>query len=256
MSCNAPIVYVVDEDASVRKPVADLILGAGLRSQCFASAAEFLAQRRDAVPSCLVLDVNLRVLDGLELQALVADERNKMPVIFFTGCRDIGTTVRAMKAGAFEYLTKSIDGHRLLSVVQKALDISVATLNREAQLNELRARLCTLTRREFEVLTLVVSGQLNKQVGGKLGISEITVKAHRGNVMRKMQAASFAHLINMAARLRLAAPTRTDISVDFTERQPNGPTEERIDDVLQDTWPIFNRPPSARRWTAEPKTVR
>jgi FixJ family two-component response regulator len=255
MSCNTPVVYVLDEDASVRKTVADLILGAGLRSQCFGNAAEFLAQRRDAVPSCLVLDVNLRDLDGLELQARVADECNNMPVIFFTGCRDIGTTVRAMKAGAFEYLTKSIDGHRLLSVVQKALERSLAALNGEAELHELRTRFCSLTRREVEVLTLVVSGQLNKQVGGKLGISEITVKAHRGNVMRKMQAACFVHLINMAARLRLAPQCGPTVLIPRSADRI-APAEERIDDVFQGTWPIFNRPPSLRRWTAQPKTLR
>jgi FixJ family two-component response regulator len=205
-----PIVFVVDNDASSRESVEDLLLCAGLRSQCFPSAAEFLSRPRAPAPSCLVLDVDLPDLDGLELQARVAAECNDMPIIFFTGCPDVATTVRAMKAGAFEYLTKSVEAHHLLSVVRKALDRSIATFAKEAELHALRTRLCSLTPRERQVLSLVVSGCLNKQVGGELGISEITVKAHRGKVMRKMQAASFVHLINMAARLRLAVSLRAD----------------------------------------------
>jgi FixJ family two-component response regulator len=208
-----PVVFIVDPDASSRESVEEQILCAGLRPQCFGTAAEFLHRPRLAVPSCLVLDVSLPDLGGLELQARVTAESNEMPIIFFTVCQDVATTVRAMKAGAFEFLTKPSDMHRLSSVVHNAVERSRMTLACEAEVHTLRERLWSLTPRERQVLTLVASGRMNKQVGGDLGISEITVKAHRGKVMRKMQAASFAQLINMAARLRLAVPLRRDTTV-------------------------------------------
>src|SRR6202041_1890041 len=158
---------------------------------------------RSVVPSCLILDVTLPDLNGLELQERVASERPDMPIIFLTGIADVAMTVRAMKRGALEFLTKPFDAEALLIGIQQAIKRSEAALGRENQLHALRTDYGSLTQREREVMTLVVSGLLNKQVGGELGISEITVKAHRGNVMRKMKADSFVHLVNMASRLRV-----------------------------------------------------
>src|ERR1700728_1506539 len=204
-----PIVFVVDSDASVRESLELLICAAGWRAETFASAQQFLIRPRSVVPSCLILDVTLPDLNGLELQERVASERPDMPIIFLTGIADVAMTVRAMKRGALEFLTKPFDAEALLIGIQQAIKRSEAALGRENQLHALRTDYGSLTQREREVMTLVVSGLLNKQVGGELGISEITVKAHRGNVMRKMKANSFANLINMAARLRVTRSTAT-----------------------------------------------
>jgi FixJ family two-component response regulator len=199
-----PIVFVVDDDISVRESLELLIRSEGWQPETFESAQEFLAHPRALVPSCLVLDVSLPGLNGLELQKRVAVERTDMPIIFITGYGDVPMTVQAMKAGAVEFLTKPFGDNVLLSAIRHALDRSHSALGREAEMRVLHDCYASLTRREREVMTLVVSGLLNKQVGGELGISEITVKAHRGQVMQKMKADSFAELVKMAARLRPA----------------------------------------------------
>src|SRR5712664_1913819 len=199
-----PIVFVVDDDISVRESLELLIRSEGWQPETFESAQEFLAHPRALVPSCLVLDVSLPGLNGLELQKRVAVERTDMPIIFITGYGDVPMTVQAMKAGAVEFLTKPFGDNVLLSAIRHALDRSHSALGREAEMQVLRDCYALLTRREGEVMALVVSGLLNKQVGGELGISEITVKAHRGQVMRKMQADSLAALVKMATRLCLA----------------------------------------------------
>jgi FixJ family two-component response regulator len=206
---SAPIVFVVDPDPSVRESLELLVRSAGWQAEAFGSGQEFLARPRPVVPSCLILDVALPDLNGLELQERIASERPDMPIIFLTGNADIATIVRAMKRGALEYLSKPFDAEALLIGIQRAIKRSEAALARENQLHALRTDYGSLTQREREVMTLVVSGLLNKQVGGELGISEITVKAHRGNVMRKMKANSFVNLINMAARLRIMRPIGT-----------------------------------------------
>ena len=202
-----PIVFVVDSDASVRESLEQLISAAGWRAETFASAQEFLGRPRSFVPSCLILDVTLPDLSGLELQERIATERTDMPIIFLTGLADVAMTVRAMKRGALEFLTKPFDAEVLVIAIQQAIRRSEIALGRENQLHALRTVYGSLTQREREVMTLVVSGLPNKLVGGELGISEITVKAHRGSVMRKMKADSFANLVNMAARLRVTRPT-------------------------------------------------
>jgi FixJ family two-component response regulator len=204
---STPIVFVVDSDASVRESLEQLINAAGWRAETFASAQEFLARPRSFVPSCLILDVTLPDLNGLELQERIATERTDMPIIFLTGLADVAMTVRAMKRGALEFLTKPFDAEVLVIAIQQAIRRSEIALGRENQLHALRTVYGSLTQREREVMTLVVSGLPNKVVGGELGISEITVKAHRGSVMRKMKADSFANLVNMAARLRVTRPT-------------------------------------------------
>ena len=199
----APIVFVVDDDVSVRESLELLIRHEGWRPEMFPSAQEFLARQRALVPSCLVLDLSLPGLNGLELQKRVAAERTDMPIIFITGHGDVPMTVQAMKAGAIEFLTKPFNDDVLLAAIRHALDWSRAALAQEAEVRALGERHASLTPREREVMALVVSGLLNKQVGGELGISEITVKAHRGKVMQKMKANSLADLVRMAARLRL-----------------------------------------------------
>jgi FixJ family two-component response regulator len=201
MPAVTALVFVVDDDISVRESLGPLIRSAGWQPETFASAQEFLARPRPTVPSCLVLDVTLPGLTGLELQRRLV-ERTEMPIIFISGYGDVPMTVQAMKAGAVEFLTKPFKDDVLLSAIAHALERSRVALEREAEMQELRARHESLTAREREVMTLVVSGMLNKQVGGELGISEVTVKAHRGQVMRKMKADSFADLVNMAAKLR------------------------------------------------------
>ena len=196
-----PTVCVVDDDVSVRESLDALIRNAGWDAETFESAQEFLAHPRVLDPSCLILDVSLPDLNGLELQERVAIDRQDMPIIFITGHGDIPMTVRAMRAGAVEFLTKPFGDDALLSAIASAIERSRVTLEQEAGAHDLRARYATLSQREREVLALVVSGLLNKQIAGELRISQITVKAHRGNVMRKMQAGSLANLVKMAARL-------------------------------------------------------
>lgn len=205
MPTPLPIVFVVDDDVSVRESLELLIGSEGWRPETFESAQEFLARPRVKVPSCLVLDLSLPGLNGLDLQKRVAIERTNMPIIFITGHGDVPKSVQAMKAGAIEFLTKPFSDEVLLSAIRQALERSRAALGEEAEMQELRDRYASLTPREREVMTLVVSGLLNKQVGGELGISEITVKAHRGQVMQKMKADSLADLVKMAGRLRVTA---------------------------------------------------
>ena len=198
----APIVFVVDDDVSVRESLELLIRCEGWQPETFASAQEFLSHPRAIVPSCLVLDVSLPGLNGLDLQKRVA-ERMDMPIIFITGHGDVPMTVKAMKAGAVEFLTKPFRDEVLLNAIRHALGRSQSALELEAEMQVLRDRYASLTVREREVMALVASGLLNKQVGGELGISEITVKAHRGQAMQKMKADSLAALVKMAARLGL-----------------------------------------------------
>ena len=205
-----PLVFIVDDDISVRESLELLIQTEGWQTQTFASAEEFLARPRAGVPSCLVLDVNLPDLNGLELQRRIAGDRIHMPIIFVTGFGDIPMTVQAMKAGAIEFLTKPFGDEVILSAIRNAIQRSRAALGREAEMHDLRECYASLTPREQEVMALVVTGMLNKQVGDELDISEITVKAHRGKVMNKMKADSLADLVNMASRLRLPRPQRAD----------------------------------------------
>jgi FixJ family two-component response regulator len=203
MTPATSIVFVVDDDISVRESLQLLIQCEGWHPETFASAQEFLDNPRVLVPSCLVLDVSLPGLNGLDLQKRVAVERPDMPIIFITGYGDVPTTVQAMKAGAVEFLTKPFSDDALLNAIRQAIERSRVALGYEAEMQALRNCYASLTHRERQVMELVVSGLLNKQVGGELGISEITVKAHRGKVMQKMKADSFAELVKMAARLRL-----------------------------------------------------
>ncbi len=210
MTPATPIVFVVDDDISVRESLQLLIECEGWHPETFASAQEFLDRPRNLGPSCLVLDVSLPGLNGLDLQKRVAVERPDMPIIFITGYGDVPTTVQAMKAGAAEFLTKPFGDDVLLSAIRHALDRSQSALGHEAEMQVLRDCYASLTPREREVMALVASGLLNKQVGGELGISEITVKAHRGQAMQKMKADSLADLVKMAARLGLASAPKAN----------------------------------------------
>jgi len=205
MSNVTPIVFVVDDDISVYESLELLIRCEGWQPETFASAEEFLECPRTGMPSCLVLDVSLPGLTGLELQKRIAVERTDIPIIFVSGYADVPTTVQAMKAGAVEFLIKPFSDDVLLSAIRAALERSRIALSREAEMRVLRNRYTSLSSRERQVMALVVSGLLNKQIGGELGISEITVKAHRGKVMHKMQADSLADLVRMATKLRPAA---------------------------------------------------
>ena len=198
------IVFVVDDDASVREAMGRLIRSAGLRVEAFASAEEFLTRPRADAASCLVLDVQLPALSGLDLQRRMVDANNDMPIVFITGHGDIPTTVRAMKAGAVEFLTKPLLEGDVLESIRHALARDRAARDHQADTAALRARYASLTPREGEVMEWVVSGLLNKQIAGELGISEETVKVHRGHVMRKMEADSLAELVRMSARLGIA----------------------------------------------------
>ena len=203
----SPTVFVVDDDVSVRESLELLIRKQGWHPETFTSAQEFLARPRLLEPSCLVLDFSLPGLNGLELQKRVAAERPYMPIIFITGFGNIPMTVEAMKAGAVEFLTKPFTNDSLLGAIRNAIERSSVRLENEAEIQTLRTRYSALTTRERQVMILVVSGLLNKQVGDELGITEITVKFHRGNLMRKMKADSFADLVSMAARLRIKRPS-------------------------------------------------
>jgi len=201
------IVFVVDDDISVRESLELSIKAAGWQPETFASAQEFLSRPRPVVPCCLVLDVRLPGLNGLELQKLLFD-RTEMPIIFITGNGDVPMTVQAMKAGAVEFLTKPFENDVMLEAIRGAIERSRLALDQRSELRALRESYVSLSTREREVMALVVSGLLNKEVGGELGISEITVKAHRGQVMRKMKASSLAELVTMAARLGASSASR------------------------------------------------
>jgi FixJ family two-component response regulator len=202
-SAARPIVFVVDDDISVRESLEVLIQSSGWQPETFVSAQAFLARPRASVPSCLVLDVSLPDLNGLDLQRRIAVDRSDMPIIFITGHGDVPTSVQAMKAGAIEFLTKPFRDDVLLGAISHGLERSRRAVEHDQTMKTLRENYASLTPREREVMVLVASGLLNKQVGGELGISEITVKAHRGQVMRKMQADSLPALVNMVARLGL-----------------------------------------------------
>lgn len=217
-----PVVFVVDDDLSVRESLEGLIRSSGLRAQTFSSASQFLSGPRPACPSCLILDVSLPDLTGLELQKLIAAERPEMPIIFITGHRDVPMTVQAMKEGAVEFLTKPFSSNVLLAAVQSAIDQSTAKLEQAAQRTVLRNRYASLSPRERQVLGLVVRGKLNKQVGGELGISEITVKAHRGKAMHKMQARSLADLVRMADSLGLSGNSLYEGNAGWASSRPDG----------------------------------
>jgi len=206
MTTAKPIVFVVDDDVWVRESLETLIHDEGWQPETFASAQEFLDRPRTFTPSCLILDISLPGLNGLELQKRVAVERSDMPIIFITGHGDIPMTVGAMKAGAVEFLTKPFNDEVLLTAIREALERSRLALAQEREVKKLRERYASLTPRERDVMALVVSGLLNKQVAGELGISESTVKAHRGQVMQKMMANSVADLVKMTARLHHMPP--------------------------------------------------
>jgi FixJ family two-component response regulator len=207
------IVFVVDDDISVRESLESLIKFAGWQPETFASAAEFLARPRTTTPSCLVLDVSLPDLNGLELQSLIASERTDMPIIFITGHGDVPMTVQAMKRGAIEFLTKPFDDEALLNAIKHAIRRSAAVLEDQAEISALRSRHESLTPRERDVMRLVVAGMLNKQIGLKLDISEITVKTHRGKMMQKMKADSVADLVKAAVRLGLV-PSKKSLTIE------------------------------------------
>jgi FixJ family two-component response regulator len=203
MPLTTPIVFIVDDDISVRESLAALVRYAGWQPELFASAEEFLSRPRVFVPSCLILDVALPDLNGLDLQERIAADRSDMPIIFITGYGNVPMTVRAMRAGAIEFLMKPLSDDVVINAIERAIERSRATLDIQAELQALRDCYTSLSHREREVMALVVTGLLNKEVAFELGISEITVKKHRGKVMQKMKADSFADLVTMAARLHV-----------------------------------------------------
>lgn len=220
-----PIVFVVDDDISVRESLELLLRCQGWETETFASAEEFLIRPRPVVPSCLVLDVFLPDLNGLDLQKRLATERTDMPILFITGHGDVPTTVQAMKAGAVEFLMKPFEQNVLLDAIRESLELSRLALTREKEMHALRTRYASLSHRERQVMALVVSGLLNKQIGGELGISEITVKAHRGRVMQKMEAESIADLVKIAVRL---GPTRA-LNLSNSRHPPAQRNDSQVD---------------------------
>ena len=218
MSGTGALVYVVDDDVSAREGLARLICSAGLTPRTFVSGEEFLAAARSKRPGCLILDVNLPGLNGLDLQQELVESGIEVPIIFLTGCGDIPMTVRAVQAGAANFLTKPFDDEELLKAVRQGLERSCLALAHETEMQELRARYASLTPREMQVMALVVSGLLNKQVGGELGISEKTVKAHRGQVMRKMKANSLADLVKLAEKLHHSPATKENVRLEERTR--------------------------------------
>lgn len=209
---STPVIFVVDDDVSVRESLEALIRWAGWTPETFGSAHAFLSRPREERPSCLLLDVELPDLNGLDLQDRVAADRSDLPIIFITGHGDIPRSVRAMKGGAAEFLTKPFERDVLLNAIGRALERSRAALTQASELKTLRARHASLTPRERQVFAWVVSGRLNKEVGAALGMTEATVKAHRGQVMQKMQAGSLAELVRIATRLEVPPPGRESAS--------------------------------------------
>jgi len=203
------VVFVVDDDVSVREGLGSLIRSAGLKVQTFATAREFLTYRRTEMPSCLVLDIGLPDLNGLDLQKQMTEINIEIPIIFITGRGDIPMSVRAMKAGAVEFLTKPFDDADLLGAILQAIHRDAAAQQHRAEMGELSDRYESLTPREREVMALVASGRLNKQIAAELGTSEITIKVHRGRAMRKMQAASLADLVRMSEKLESRRPRKS-----------------------------------------------